>query len=80
MVDAGEWCAARNGGARRIRLFITTDQNLRFQQKLTGRSLAILVLRTTSWPRMQTHIHDIQQAVDATQTGSYRELSFDVTP
>jgi hypothetical protein len=28
--------------------FITTDQNLRFQQHLTGRRLAVLVLPTTS--------------------------------
>jgi predicted nuclease of predicted toxin-antitoxin system len=34
-------------------LFITTDQNLRYQQNLTGRRLAILVLPTTSWPRLQ---------------------------
>jgi hypothetical protein len=29
---------------------ITTDQNLRYQQNLTGRRLAVLVLPTTSWP------------------------------
>lgn len=33
--------------------FITTDQNLRYQQNLTGRRLAILVLPTTSWPEIQ---------------------------
>ena len=31
-------------------LLITTDKNLRYQQNLTGRQLAILVLSTTSWP------------------------------
>ena len=30
--------------------FITTDQNLRHQQNMSGRQLAILVLPTTSWP------------------------------
>src|ERR1700690_1396036 len=30
--------------------FITTDQNLRYQQNLAGRRLGILVLPTTSWP------------------------------
>jgi hypothetical protein len=29
-------------------LFITTDQNLRYQQNLTERHVAILVLKTTS--------------------------------
>lgn len=33
-------------------LLITTDQNLRYQQNLTGRKIAILVLKTTSWPRI----------------------------
>jgi len=35
---------------------ITTDQNLRYQQELTGRLLAILVLPTTSWPKVQAII------------------------
>jgi len=32
--------------------FITTDQNLRYQQNLSGRQLAVLVLPTTSWPKI----------------------------
>jgi hypothetical protein len=31
-------------------LLITTDQQLRYQQNLGGRTLGILVLMTTSWP------------------------------
>ena len=31
-------------------LLITTDTNIRYQQNLTGRKIAILVLTTTSWP------------------------------
>lgn len=61
-------------------LFITTDQNLRYQQNLTGRRLAILVLRTTSWPTIQQHIARVQSAVDAIGEGSYAEVSFDVSP
>jgi hypothetical protein len=34
-------------------ILITTDQNLRYQQNLAGRRLAILILPTTSWPRIQ---------------------------
>ncbi len=36
-------------------LLITTDKNLRYQQNLRGRRLAILVLWTTSWPQIRTH-------------------------
>jgi predicted nuclease of predicted toxin-antitoxin system len=61
-------------------LFVTTDQNLRYQQNLTGRHLAILVLKTTSWPKIQLHIGQIQNAVDAMSTGAYVEIAFDATP
>lgn len=61
-------------------LFVTTDQNLRYQQNLTGRRLAILVLRTTSWPTIRQHIGRIQSAVDAMSTGAYLEIAFEVSP
>jgi hypothetical protein len=61
-------------------LFITTDQNLRHQQNLQDRHLAILVLTTTSWPKIQLGIQRVQRAVEAMTPGSYHEISFDVTP
>ena len=45
-------------------LLITTDRNLKFQQNLANRQLAIVVLLSTSWPRMQLRIEDIRTAVD----------------
>ncbi len=56
-------------------LFITTDQQLRYQQNLSGRKLAILVLLTTSWPRIRTFIPDIQEAVERIQPGDYQEVT-----
>jgi|SRR5947207_12202280 len=56
--------------------FITTDQNLRFQQKLTGRRLAILVLPTTSWPKIQLHISKVVAALNALRPGDFVELNF----
>jgi hypothetical protein len=56
--------------------FITTDQNLRYQQNLTGRRLAILVLPTTSWPEIQKHTREISDAVSALKPGDFIELSF----
>lgn len=55
-------------------LLITTDQNLRYQQNLAGRRLAILVLRSTSWPRIQTHIDAIRDAVNQMTVGAYEEI------
>ena len=56
--------------------FITTDQNLRYQQNLTGRRLAILVLPTTSWPEIQKHTSKISDTVNALKPGDFIELSF----
>jgi len=55
---------------------ITTDQSLRYQQNLVGRKLAILVLPTNSWPRIQAHITQIVSAVDALKPGDFVELKF----
>jgi hypothetical protein len=55
---------------------ITTDQSLRYQQNLVDRKLAILVLPTTSWPRIQGHIEQIVTAVDALSPGDFVELRF----
>lgn len=56
-------------------LFLTTDQQLRYQQNLSGRKLAILVLLTTSWPRIRSCIPQIQEAVEKIQPGEYREVT-----
>ena len=55
---------------------ITTDQNLKYQQNLTGRKLAILVLPTASWPKIQKHLDKISDAVNTLAAGEYRELNF----
>jgi len=56
--------------------FITTDRNLRYQQNLSGRRLAILTLWTTSWPNIQRHLSEVTAAVDALNQGDFVELSF----
>ena len=56
-------------------LLITTDRNLRNQQNLANRQLAILVLLSTSWPRIQVRIEDIRTAVDGIVPGDYVEVA-----
>jgi hypothetical protein len=56
-------------------LLITTDQNLRYQQNLAGRQIAIIVLLSTSWPRIRLRVDGIQAAVDAATSGEYIEIS-----
>ena len=55
---------------------ITTDQNLRHQQNLTGRKISVIVLLTTSWPRVKNHIALVVQAADNLPPGSYAEIAF----
>ena len=68
----GELLAAAEG---RFDVLITTDQNLRHQQSLAGRKLAVLVLPTTSWPRLRDRTGDIAAALASLKPGEYRELS-----
>ena len=75
------WSNLRNGellsraDERGYDLLITTDQQLRHQQNLSRWRLAILVLLSTSWPRIQSQITQIREAVNRTQPGDYREIS-----
>jgi hypothetical protein len=55
-------------------LFLTTDQNLRYQQNLSDRDLAIFVLSTTSWPELRPHTSQIAAATLAMKPGEYFEF------
>ena len=74
------WSALANGdlldaAERQFDVFVTTDQNLRYQQNLAGRQLAILVLPFASWPKLQRHVATIVAAIEALTPGQYLELS-----
>ena len=55
---------------------ITTDQNIRYQQNLAGRRIGVLVLMTTSWPRIMGDVTRVAHAIDNLHTGSYEEIAF----
>lgn len=55
-------------------LLVTTDQNLKYQQNLRGRKLAILVLLSTSWPRIRLHAQAISRMIGTMQVGDYKEF------
>lgn len=75
------WSALTNGDLLKIaeqegyELLITTDRNLRYQQNLTTRQIAIVVLLSTSWPRIQIHTDRIQALVESVTPGEYHEVS-----
>jgi hypothetical protein len=65
--------AAESGG---FDLFLTTDQNLRYQQNLTARKIRILVLPTTRWPEIRRHVAEIAAAITTMKPGEFRELKW----
>jgi len=55
---------------------ITTDQQLRHQQNLGGGRLRILVLMTTSWPRIRPRATEVRARLEQMAEGEYEEMSF----
>jgi len=55
-------------------VFVTADKNMRYQQNLKGRTIAIVVLSTPQWPVVRLHLGRIAAAVNAAMPGSYVEV------
>ena len=68
----GELLAAAEG---RFDVLVTTDRNLRHQQSLSRRKLAVLVLPTTSWPRLRAHVTNVVSALASVKPGEYLDLT-----
>ena len=78
-VQARGWGGIQNGELLRLcegefDLFITSDQNIRYQQNLVGRSIAILELSTNDLHRIQAASTAIVAAVAAMQSGQFQKL------
>ena len=75
------WSTLKNGElltaaeSKGFEVFVTTDTNLAYQQNLSNRKIAIVVLSTTSWPRIQKNITAIIQAVDIATPNSYQRVA-----
>ncbi len=59
-------------------ILLTADKNIRHQQNLSGRRLAIVVLSTQQWPVVRLHIERIAAAANAAAPGSYTEVNIPV--
>ncbi len=74
------WGAYSNGDLLKLAegqfgLFITSDQNIRYQQNLTGRQIAILVLSTNNLAVIQANASLIMEAVQRIQPAGFIELN-----
>ncbi len=55
-------------------LLLTTDKQIRYQQNLKGRKIAIVVLGNSAWRMARKHLDRIAAAVSAATPGSYTEV------
>ncbi len=55
-------------------VLVTTDKNIRYQQNLEGRRIAVVVLSTPQWPVVKLHVDKIAVAVNAAPPASYLEV------
>jgi predicted nuclease of predicted toxin-antitoxin system len=80
------WSALLNGDliaaaeSAGFEVLVTTDKNLRYQQNLAGRRLAIVVLFTTSWPRLKPAVPLIVRAIAAVGPGSFLDVPSHAAP
>ena len=75
------WSTMKNGDLLRaaeengFEVLVTTDTNLRYQQNLASRKIAVVVLSTTSWPRIRLDVMHVATAVNNATIGSYVEVA-----
>lgn len=74
------WGSLKNGEllaqaeAAGYEVLVTTDQNLKYQQNLSERRIAVVVLMTTSWRRIEKSVTAVLTAIGAAKTGDYLEI------
>lgn len=61
-------------------LLVTTDKNLRYQQNLSGRAIAIVVLGNPQWRIAMNYVQEITAAIDAATPGSFAEVDIPLPP
>lgn len=75
------WATLRNGEllsaaeAPGFEVFVTTDTSLRYQQNLSARRIAVVVLTSTSWPRIRAVTAAVVAAVDQAERIHYAEVA-----
>lgn len=55
-------------------VLVTADKNMRYQQNLTKRKIALVILPTPQWPILRLHVERIAAAVSSSTPGTYTEV------
>jgi len=80
MGQAQEWRIARAAETDGFDVLLTTDKNMRYQQNLAGRKIAVVVLGYSNGPSLRPHVRLIVQAVNAAGPGAYTEIDLPAEP
>jgi hypothetical protein len=64
------YSAAETAG---FQILLATDKNLPYQQNLSGRKIALVVLGQGRWRAISLHIPKVVSAINAATPGSYTE-------
>lgn len=56
-------------------VLLTTDKNLRYQQNLDDRKIAITVLGQQQWPKLRLHVQRVIEAIQAATPGSFVDVA-----
>ncbi len=74
------WDTLKNGELLNVaeeagfEVFVTPDKNIRYQQNLAGRKIAVVVVGNPQWPVLRLHVERVVAAVNAATPGSYAEV------
>jgi hypothetical protein len=70
LLDAAEAAA--------FEILVTADKNMRYQQNLAGRKIAVVVLGNAQWPVLRNHVDRVVVALNGAKPGSYIEVEIPV--
>jgi predicted nuclease of predicted toxin-antitoxin system len=80
------WAALTNGDllaaaeAEGFDAMITADRNIRYQQNLTGRRIALIELTTSHWETIRDNTADLLTAIESATSGNYTTVSLPRPP
>jgi hypothetical protein len=83
VADEMGWSELENGELLRVaeeslfEVFVTADRNLPFQQHLSRRKLAFVVLSTNNWNIIKQDAGAIEGAIQRAKPGEVQVVSFD---
>jgi hypothetical protein len=74
------WDTLNNGELLKVaeqaafEIFLTTDKNIRYQQNLADRIIAIVVLGNSRWPVVRLYVNRVVAAIAGAKPGTYTEV------